>query len=77
MAEFTVNNAMNKSTKMSPFFANYGFYPRMSFYIPPRGIKANALKHIKKENLLSTSFADRIEEIYDVLRSNLLRAQER
>jgi len=77
MAEFAVNNAMNESTKMSPFFANYGFHPRMSFHMPPRGIEAGASKHIKKENLLGTSFADRMEEIYDVLRSNLLRAQER
>ena len=74
MAEFAVNNAMNESTKMSPFFANYGFYPRMSFYIPPRDVKANALKYIKKENLLSTSFANRIKEIYDILRYNLFRA---
>ena len=65
---------MNESTKISPFFTNYGFYSRMSFYISPRGVKANALKYIKKENLLGTSFADRIKEIYDILRSNLLRA---
>ena len=28
LAEFAYNNAIQESTKMSPFFANYGFHPR-------------------------------------------------
>ncbi|KAI0992802.1 hypothetical protein K3495_g15382, partial [Podosphaera aphanis] len=35
MAEFAANNAVNTSTKVTPFFANKGFHPRMSFG-PPR-----------------------------------------
>jgi len=27
LTEFTYNNASQESTKMSPFFANYGFHP--------------------------------------------------
>jgi len=28
LAEFTYNNATQESTKMSPFYANYGLHPR-------------------------------------------------
>jgi len=38
LAEFAVNNVMNISTSMSPFFANKRFHPRMSFG-PPRPIE--------------------------------------
>jgi RNase H-like domain found in reverse transcriptase/Reverse transcriptase (RNA-dependent DNA polymerase)/Integrase zinc binding domain/Chromo (CHRromatin Organisation MOdifier) domain len=30
MAEFTYNNAKHASTQVSPFYANYGFHPRLS-----------------------------------------------
>jgi len=31
LAEFSYNNAEQSSTKKSPFFANYGFHPRIHF----------------------------------------------
>jgi transposase InsO family protein len=31
MAQFALNNHVNASTGMSPFYANYGRHPRMSF----------------------------------------------
>jgi hypothetical protein len=31
LAEFAVNNANNESTHTTPFFANYGFHPRLGF----------------------------------------------
>ena len=34
MAEFSANNVMSESTGMSPFFANYGHHPQMSFGPP-------------------------------------------
>jgi len=34
LAEFSYNNAVQDSTKLSPFFANYGFNPRHSPEIP-------------------------------------------
>jgi len=35
MAEFAANNAPLATTKVSPFFANLGYYPRLSFDIKP------------------------------------------
>ncbi|KAI0993090.1 hypothetical protein K3495_g15094 [Podosphaera aphanis] len=35
MAEFAANSAVNTPTNVTPFFANKGFHPRMSFR-PPR-----------------------------------------
>ena len=29
MAEFSANNHINESTRMTPFFADNGFYPRI------------------------------------------------
>ena len=34
MAEFSYNNSQHSSTTLSPFYANYGFHPRMSL-LPP------------------------------------------
>ncbi|THH11692.1 hypothetical protein EW146_g7954 [Bondarzewia mesenterica] len=31
IAEYTYNNKVQASTKVSPFFANYGYHPRMGF----------------------------------------------
>jgi hypothetical protein len=34
LAKFAYNNTLHASTKVSPFFANYGFHPRFSLSIP-------------------------------------------
>ena len=34
MAEFSYNNSIHASTKVSPFFANYGFHLRFNISIP-------------------------------------------
>ena len=34
MAEFAANNAESLTTRMTPFFANLGYYPRISFDPP-------------------------------------------
>jgi hypothetical protein len=31
MAEFAYNNKVHTSMKVAPFYANYGFHPRMGF----------------------------------------------
>jgi hypothetical protein len=42
MAEFAYNNSIHASTKVSPFFANYGFHPRFSISVPERSINPSA-----------------------------------
>jgi len=34
LAEFAYNNSIHSTTKQTPFFANYGFHPRMNFSVP-------------------------------------------
>jgi len=34
MAEFAYNNSVSSATKISPFFANYGFHPRFDSLLP-------------------------------------------
>ena len=34
MAEFSYNNSKHSATSLTPFFANYGFHPKMSL-VPP------------------------------------------
>ena len=74
LAEFAANNAMNESTKMSPFFANKGFHPRMSFS-PPRTLPRNSSAALKRSNLQGTQFADKMSEICELLRTNLVSAR--
>jgi hypothetical protein len=42
MAEFSYNNSVHASTKVSPFFANYGFHPRFSISIPATSVNPSA-----------------------------------
>ena len=42
MAEFAYNNSIHASTKVSPFFANYGFHPRFSISIPATSVNPSA-----------------------------------
>jgi hypothetical protein len=42
MAEFAYNNSIHASTKVSPFFANYGFHPRFSVSIPATSVNPSA-----------------------------------
>jgi len=55
IAKFSYNNKIQKSIKISPFYANYGFNPRMGFK-PWRDVKVQAvdkfvdeLKNIQEE----------------------------
>jgi hypothetical protein len=37
MAEFTYNNKVHTSTKVTPFYMNYGFHSRMGFKLRKKG----------------------------------------
>ena len=74
MAEFAANNAVSSSTGVTPFFANKGFHPRMSFG-PPRPLSPRTSKLIRDNHNLGTSFADKMQQIVDLLRTNLNAAR--
>jgi hypothetical protein len=69
LAEFALNNALNESIKMTPFFANYGFHPRMGFepVVPDKTPGARD----------ADQFASRMQEIHEFLRSEICIAQAR
>ncbi|KAM4064033.1 reverse transcriptase (RNA-dependent DNA polymerase) [Hirsutella rhossiliensis] len=74
LAEFAARNVVNDSTGMSPFFANTGYHPRMSFG-PPRPIPRAAPKDLAERGSEGNSFAIKMQEITDLLRTNLASAQ--
>ncbi|KAI1003559.1 hypothetical protein K3495_g4643 [Podosphaera aphanis] len=76
MADFAANNAVNGSTKVSPFFANKGFHPRMSFG-PPRPTPNTTSKNRREQIIAGNNFASKMAEVLEVLRTNLTRAREK
>lgn len=76
MAEFAANNAVNTSTQVTPFFANKGFHPRMSFG-PPREILRSSSKSLRKQITAGNDFASKMAEILEILRSNLTCARDK
>jgi hypothetical protein len=74
MAEFAANNTVNASTQVSPFFANKGFHPRMSFG-PPRPIERSSSKRLRESNTAGNDFVTKMSDILEVLRTNLTSAK--
>ena len=66
LAEFVYNNAQNASTKVSPFYANYGYHPRSS----PRLVITEEVVNPSAEEL-----ATKLQKIHTQLRSQLESAQ--
>jgi len=64
-AEFTYNNKVNSSTKVSPFMANNGRNPRMDFEIRKKG-----------KVLRAEEFAAKMKEIQEEAQAALRKAQE-
>ena len=61
MAEFAYNNSKHSATTLSPFFANYGFHPRMSL-LPPSPDSPNPA---------ADDYVKTIHDTQDVLQSAL------
>ena len=62
LAEFATNNQVNETMGISPFFANYGYNPRLG--IEPAGPRPSALSpHAKKEYLRADAIANCFEHI--------------
>lgn len=64
LAEFAINNSIHTSTKLSPFYANYGFDP---FFSP--------LLELPSDSPSASFNVALMKKIYEQLRSNLLEAQ--
>jgi len=63
LAEFAYNNASQESTRMSPFYANYGFHPRFLAEFTPTNVPA------------SDDFASHLHEVHEHLVENVKKAQ--
>jgi hypothetical protein len=69
LAEFAANSMFSETTGLSPFFANYGFHPRLGVEpIEPADIPAARQ---------ASAFADQISAIQDHLREQTTLAQAR
>lgn len=69
MAELLINTAGSESTRVSPFFANYGFHPRLGFE-PVELLNRPPARDAE-------SFATRIEGILEYLKSKLTASRAR
>ena len=67
LAEFALNNAINESTGTTPFFANYGFHPRLGFEPVEPGPRRAARD--------SEELALKIKTIHEHLQSEICLAQ--
>ena len=76
LAEFAMNNQVNETTSISPFFANYGFNPRLGIE-PPQPRPPGLSDHMKKEYLRADAIALRFERILTQLTALTRQSQER
>ena len=66
MAEFSYNNSKHSATTLTPFFANYGFHPRMSLLpTSPDSVTPAA-----------DSYVQRLQENETILQQELLKARK-
>jgi Reverse transcriptase (RNA-dependent DNA polymerase)/RNase H-like domain found in reverse transcriptase/Integrase zinc binding domain/Chromo (CHRromatin Organisation MOdifier) domain len=67
LAEFAYNNAKHSSTLVSPFYANYGYHPRMSI--------STHVSQVEGSNPAAEEFVKKMERIHQDLAHNLREAQ--
>ncbi|KAI0992699.1 hypothetical protein K3495_g15486 [Podosphaera aphanis] len=68
LAEFSYNNSISSSTKVSPFFANYGFNPRYQIFTRSTdyAFKSVEIKH----------FQQRLKQLEDYIKAEIRYAQD-
>ena len=71
-AEFAANNALSDTLHCSPFFANYGFNPRMGTEIRTRVNHASTAAEIRADD-----FARSMQDLLDILQEEMKFAQAR
>jgi hypothetical protein len=74
LAEFAYNNSIHSSTRLTPFFASYGYHPDMQFK-PPKELR-NPVARVATERS-ADEFTEKLRECHDRLKENLAVAQER
>jgi len=72
LAEFAYNNAVQESTKMSPFFANHGFHPRFLAESHPTSTSSSS-SHAAPA---AEEFASYLHDIHERLVQNIKHAQD-
>ena len=65
-AEFAYNNTMSSTTKVSPFFANLGFHPRMEYCFSSNPNTPAVQDHLKT-----------LQDLFPILKDELRHAQDR
>ena len=75
-AEFAINNATSESIGISPFFANYGYRPRLGVE-PTAGPLPPMTPQQRKEYLSGEAIADRFDRITKQIRIAMEEAQEK
>lgn len=75
-AEFAANNTESSAINTSPFFANYGFHPRMSFDFEPDNL-APGTPHNMIQREKATVMATKMKEVWDFLQEELTVTQAR
>ena len=76
LAEFAGNNMVSETTGVSPFFANYGFHPRVGVE-PTTPCPPNLSKTQKQEFFKATELANRFRAILDTVTALSRQAQDR
>ena len=68
LADFASNNAVSETTNVSPFFANYGFNPRLGTE-PSQPVPPGLTPQRKKEFLYANHIVDRFDRIITMLKA--------
>jgi len=76
LAEFAGNNATSETTGVSPFFANYGFHPRMGVE-PAQPCPPEITEAQRREFFRASEIANRFKAILDTATALSKQAQDR
>lgn len=76
LAEFAGNNAVSETTGASPFFANYGFHPRMGVE-PTAPCPPNLTEPQRREFFRATEIANRFKAVLEMVTAMTKQAQDR
>jgi transposase InsO family protein len=75
LAEFAMNNAVSDSTRSSPFFANYGFHPKLGYEPRSDSDSRSRPAYQRPQVQAASSYIDKMQEIEDFLKQELGWAQ--